>query len=82
MSPARRDVLSSPTLCHPCTRTEKWSSTRHVARNALHVSAEEFIATLTPHEGSLLRVRATSAVSAIVESPDRDHVESDQEIQP
>jgi hypothetical protein len=48
----------------------------------LNVGAEEFIATLTPHEGSLLRVRATSAISAIVESPDRDHVESDQEIQP
>jgi len=47
----------------------------------LKVSAEEFIATLAPHEGSLLRVRATSAVSAIVESSDRDHVKSDQEIQ-
>ncbi|HSS84161.1 MAG TPA: hypothetical protein VLL30_10340, partial [Reyranella sp.] len=54
------------------------SSARHVARDVLNVGAEEFIAILTPHGGALFRVRPTSTISTIVESSDRDHVESDQ----
>jgi hypothetical protein len=43
---------------------------------------KKFIATLMPHERSLLRVGAASTISTLVDSLDRNHVSLTREIPP